>query len=82
MLAQNAKNTPILGQINCVAERYEEDSGLRGSGEPEVGPMVAWINDMLARYSKPLDRAEEIVSCRNGGLGGTHRLSLTSSIWI
>jgi hypothetical protein len=50
MLAQNAKNTPILGQINCVAERYEEDSGLRGSGEPEVGPMVA----MDQRYARTI----------------------------
>lgn len=33
-----SESIPILGQVNYVVERYEEDSGLRGSGYPEAGP--------------------------------------------
>ena len=33
-----SESIPILGQISYAVERYEEDSGLRGSGDPEVGP--------------------------------------------
>jgi hypothetical protein len=49
MLVQSAKSIPILGQIDCVVEGYEEDSGLRGSGEPEVGPH-GWNGLMICSH--------------------------------
>lgn len=54
-----SESIPILVQVNYVVERYEEDSGLRGSGDPEAGaPWLQWINDILARYLKPRRRVE------------------------
>jgi hypothetical protein len=37
------------GQISYVVERYEEDSGLRGSGDPEAGPHGC--NGLIRIYS-------------------------------